>query len=149
MLRTRVAVILTTILLGCAAFSHSAPAQPRLNVAHQVPDVTHRVKVAPGGTVRIAAFANFKADCTPAALPTITLAHAPEKGTITVKRGMVQIRNFGRCLSTEVPAIVAYYHAKRDASGVDTAVIDVKALHGKTVQRHHYRILIGSSGMPL
>lgn len=94
--------------------------------------VTRSARGEPGKDIRVAVFFTIKQDCSSGPLPTIRLVDKPANGTVTVKSGKINAKNYKQCLALEVPAYVAFYKSEPTFSGVDTFTIEVRFPEGRT-----------------
>jgi len=112
-------------------------------VAHdadaQANSVERDVKALPDRDVRVGIFTAIRPDCTSGPLPAIRLASAPGHGTVSVKRATLKATNFKQCLTTEVPAFVAFYRAAQDFGSADEFELEVTFSGGRK-QLEHFRV---------
>jgi hypothetical protein len=94
--------------------------------------VTRAARGEPGKDIRVGVFINVKQDCSSGPLPTIRLVEKPANGTVTVKSGKINAKNYKQCLALEVPAYVAFYKSEPTFNGVDSFVIEVRFPEGRT-----------------
>ena len=118
----RSGVAMLALTLAGAAISSSALGQT----------VTRSARGEPGKDIRVGVFINVKQDCSSGPLPTIRLVEKPANGTVTVKSGKINAKNYKQCLALEVPAYVAFYKSEPTFSGVDSFVIEVRFPEGRT-----------------
>jgi hypothetical protein len=114
--------MLALTLAGAAIFSTAALGQT----------VTRAARGEPGKDIRVGVFINVKQDCSSGPLPTIRLVEKPANGTVTVKSGKINAKNYKQCLALEVPAYVAFYKSEPTFNGVDSFVIEVRFPEGRT-----------------
>jgi hypothetical protein len=114
--------MLALTLTGAAMMSTAALGQT----------VTRAARGEPGKDIRVGVFINVKQDCSSGPLPTIRLVEKPANGTVTVKSGKINAKNYKQCLALEVPAYVAFYKSEPSFNGVDTFVIEVRFPEGRT-----------------
>jgi len=114
--------MLALTLAGAAIASTAALAQT----------VTRAARGEPGKDIRVGVFINVKQDCSSGPLPTIRLVEKPANGTVTVKSGKINVKNYKQCLALEVPAYVAFYKSEPTFNGVDSFVIEVRFPEGRT-----------------
>lgn len=94
------------------------------------------VKGPPGRDIRIGVYANLRPDCSSGPLPTIRLDQPPTNGSVTVKRGKIQVTSQRQnCLAAEVPGFVAFYRAKNGFTGSDEVVLEIDNQAGKKVKQ--------------
>jgi uncharacterized membrane protein len=94
--------------------------------------VTRSARGEPGKDIRVGVYINVKQDCSSGALPTIRLIDKPANGTVTVKSGKINAKNYKQCLAMEVPAYVAFYKSEPTFNGVDSFTIEVRYPEGRT-----------------
>jgi hypothetical protein len=112
----------------------------------QSTSLDREVKAVRGHEVRIGIFTSMRADCTAGPLPAIRLSVAPEHGAVTVRRATFKATNVKQCLAAELPALVAFYRAKADASTEDRFELEVTFAAGrKQIQRIHVVISNGAN----
>jgi hypothetical protein len=114
--------MLALTLAGAATMSTAALGQT----------VTRAARGEPGKDIRVGVFVNVKQDCSSGPLPTIRLVEKPANGTVTVKSGKINAKNYKQCLALEVPAYVAFYKSEPTFNGVDSFVIEVRFPEGRT-----------------
>lgn len=89
-----------------------------------------KINVLAGRDAQIALYTDLRSDCTSGPLPTIRLLVAPAHGAIIVKRAMLKATNIGRCLATEMPALVVIYHPADNYDGVDEVTLEISWRRG-------------------
>jgi len=105
--------------------------------------VTRAAKGEAGKDIRVGVFINVKPDCSSGPLPTIRLVDKPANGTVTVKSGKVNAKNYKQCLALEVPAYVAFYKSEPTFSGVDTFLIEVRYPEGR-IEMQKLNVTVGA-----
>jgi hypothetical protein len=125
---------LAAAFLFCAS-AHDGFAQTNL--------IERAIKAVPGRDVRVGIYTNIQPDCTSGPLPAIRLAGPPAHGTVSVKRGMLKATNFKQCLATEVPALVAFYHAAQDFNGTDQFDLEISFTGGRR-QIQRFRVTVSN-----
>src|SRR5260370_40197816 len=128
--RTRIARWLATAaLLCCACDGYS-----------QGSSIDREITAAPGREMRVGVYSSIRPDA-------IRLAVAPEHGTITERRAM--LNRLKRLMSSSVwrskcPAFVAFYRASQDLKSDDRFELEVSFAAGrKQLQRFHVSISNG------
>ena len=112
----------------------------------QSTSLDREVKAVRGHEVRVGIYTSMRADCTAGPLPAIRLSVAPEHGAVTVRRATFKATNVKQCLAAELPALVAFYRAKADASTEDRFELEVTFAAGrKQIQRIHVVISNGAN----
>jgi hypothetical protein len=112
----------------------------------QTTSLDREVKAVRGHEVRVGIYTSMRADCTAGPLPAIRLSVAPEHGAVTVRRATFKATNVKQCLAAELPALVAFYRAKADASTEDRFELEVTFAAGrKQIQRVHVVISNGAN----
>ncbi len=105
------------------------------------------VKAAPGKDVRVGVYVNIRPDCTAGPLPAIRLAIPARHGAVTVKRATLKATNLKQCLATEVPALVAFYHAADGYSGADAFALEINPAGGHSaLQRFRVTVTGNTAG---
>ena len=112
----------------------------------QTTSLDREVKAVRGHEVRVGIYTSMRGDCTAGPLPAIRLSVAPEHGAVTVRRATFKATNVKQCLAAELPALVAFYRAKADASTEDRFELEVTFAAGrKQIQRIHVVISNGAN----
>jgi hypothetical protein len=123
---------LTNRRLGRAMLALTLAGTAMMSTAALGQTVTRAARGEPGKDIRVGVFINVKQDCSSGPLPTIRLVEKPANGTVTVKSGKINAKNYKQCLALEVPAYVAFYKSEPSFNGVDTFVIEVRFPEGRT-----------------
>lgn len=117
---------------------------PALSQSQAEPQTVERsAKARAGKAARIGVYLNVKPDCTSGPLPTIRLATAPANGTVVVRKANMSGTNYKKCLSLQVPALVAIYLSRANFSGVDILDLEVRYESGR-VQIHRFKIEVAA-----
>lgn len=112
----------------------------------QVESSEREVKGPAGRDIRLNVYFSVREDCTAGPLPAIRLSSPPANGSVTVKRGKVQVTGRRNCLAAEVAGFVAFYRSKPEFSGTDEVTLEIKTQAGKTVLQKFKIIVDGPKG---
>jgi hypothetical protein len=89
-----------------------------------------------GKAVQIAVFARANgAECKSGPLPDVKVVHAPEHGTLTLKRGTLKTDRFPKCPGLQLNAQVLFYQSRDNFVGADDVAFVVSFDNGETQAR--------------
>jgi hypothetical protein len=89
-----------------------------------------------GKAVQIGVFARANGvECKSGPLPDVKVVHAPEHGTLTLKRGTLKTDRFPKCPGLQVNAQVLFYQSRADFVGADDVAFVVSFDNGETQAR--------------
>lgn len=137
-------IAIRTLAAICAAIGLIVPTTRGLA---QSDSIYRNVDVAAGRSKALGIYGNLGKDCTPGAVPEVTVRTQPKHGTLVVRGSEAKMKPTSRCPDVKVPIQAVLYQGKLNYTGPDEVIFEVRSPAGK-VQQHVIKITVAKGGAP-